>query len=391
MNLKYHIYQETLTGNHYVTTFKIPNLIGMLYDLTVSSIFHTHVPDISLIDAILDAKLEDLDILENNTSLTALEKHLATFGIFDKEFAEYVLDDYSMFTTIHSIMGFEKGHSELITSASMLLPPLNGDNNVSITVAGWKGKFSVKEAIKLIHPLDSGFYIKGTGQFDEKRFNNLKRYTFKDNGKYFLKNGMLYISETKFRECLQDLLKEDHRWDNASFTNKKIGGIGNTGEVSALFEFMRRLDVAEWLNSEAHIPLPYIKEFYINTPKLLKRIMRNKFPEKVKPVPVPKIEEADRVKVLKSTINCSEICEDKNNKPDLLDRTLAYLCEYAASVTKGSERTYFNNTMRINGEMTMTNNKSYPGFFNASSAHVVIGIESLASPLAIGSMPSLGS
>jgi len=273
---------------------QVVSVVEMFADIGMSRFFNAHEPEPAEMEAMVAKRAHDRDRLAVPAD-TELKTHVQAFGYFNESLGKIKLNAHSMYTAILKSLRLTKTDAATITAASMGLPKFNEVGEVFFDCPVLKGEFSPDVAPKLMHPCDTGFYIKGTGKFNKVLFNKLKHYVFKNaDGTLYKKDGMLHISLKQFRQFVNDINEEDdfsHRfgfgpWHDANFIEKTLGCAGNKGEVTALFEVLKRLLEGVWMYGEQYFPLPYIEEWYRDTPKMMRRL-EAQFAPGHEPIPPP--------------------------------------------------------------------------------------------------------
>lgn len=241
----------------------------MVIDLAFSKFLHAHEPELSEMREMQDRRARDWDKIAAPAD-AELKTHVQAFGYYSDWLNKIRLSGHSIYTAVLKSLHLNRSDAAAITSGSLGLPKFHGVGDVYYHGPEFTGEFNAEDAPKLTHACDTGFFDKDTGRFNKAKFDTLKDYALK-------KDGMHYISLSQFRQCVKDIQKADHRWDNATYIELGIGCVGNKGEVTSMFDVMKimgdmGLVGGVSVNNELHFPLPYIEEWYRDTPKVMARI-----------------------------------------------------------------------------------------------------------------------
>ena len=289
-------------------TRRISALFQILYDTVMSSIVHQHIPNEENIKKTDENRQENWEKIDSDTG-NPLENHLKAYG-YISENGEVLINDYSIYVAMHRDLKMSQQEAADGARIGISVPKLNDIDTAKFHLFhGISGHFSPKDAVKLMHPHDTGFYEKGTGKFNKERFDTLKKYAILDEHNNYI------ISPNQFQNCMNFLAEKDSRWEDADIIYNTLGKIGHEGEFTQLFSLMKPL-IANTIDNVPYYALADIEEFYLNTPKTMKRI-RN--------TPVP-------------------ISEDKESEPSshFFDKCLAKASSFAKEVVDDCP-TYFNN------------------------------------------------
>lgn len=193
-----------------------------------------------------------------------LVKHMETFAD-SRGFISYE----SMYNALKNKWHFNDEEAHQFAKNVLINALYQGVPGLSFSPSGVVGEFAARDAsAKLMHPFDSGFYNKDTGNLDEERFSKLARYTIKNDADEDV------ITPSCIKKYLDDFHNEDERWKEASWFNQKIGARGNKGEFENSFKKLASGGVD---NNAIQIREPYItledfKAFLLNSAPLIQEI-----------------------------------------------------------------------------------------------------------------------
>lgn len=244
--------------------YRVYALLLVAYDNVMARFYHQHVPTAQELKSIDNERQAHWNDLQTDTG-NELENHLRAYG-YVTENGEIKLSDSSIYTAMTQDLKMSNAEAEMGAGVGISITTLNNINTSTFSIKkGIDGYVCPRDAVKLMHPSDTGFYEKGTGKFLKERFDTLKKYAVADP------SGKLIISEQGFNDCMAQLIKDDHRWDSEDFIYKKLGEAGHKSEFVQLFSLIKKLGYLE-INNVPHYALDDIEEFYRNTAKTMHRI-----------------------------------------------------------------------------------------------------------------------
>jgi len=207
---------------------------------------------------------------KNCGSSDPLVNHMMVFANKNCE-----VDEQSILDACIHKWGLEKDKASILAASTMAIAWKQNVKGVSMVNGKIVGKFKPIDARdRLTHPVDTGIFTKLGGGMDEDRFYALQKYALVDG------NGVLLLSESRIDAYKRDWYKQDHRWDSASWFDNIIGEIGTKGE----FEFLFKRGASRWAynpitkQTEAFITVKDLKEFYLDSRILVKKIQNGKLP-----------------------------------------------------------------------------------------------------------------